>query len=55
MHEDGFFNGILGGKALEPIIEIENLSKLFGEGSSQVAALREVSLQVQKGEIFGIL
>ena len=40
---------------MEPIIEIEHLSKLFGEGSSQVAALREVSLQVQKGEIFGII
>ena len=40
---------------MEPIIEIKNLSKLFGTGESQVAALQEVSLQVQPGEIFGII
>ena len=40
---------------MEPIIEIQNLSKLFGTGESQVAALQEVSLQVKKGEIFGII
>ena len=40
---------------MEPIIEIKNLSKTFGAGESQVAALQEVSLQVQKGEIFGII
>ena len=40
---------------MEPIIEIQNLSKLFGQGSSQVAALQDVSLQVKKGEIFGII
>ena len=40
---------------MEPIIEIKNLSKTFGTGESQVAALQDVSLQVQKGEIFGII
>ena len=40
---------------LEPIIEIKNLSKTFGTGESQVAALQNVSLQVQKGDIFGII
>ena len=40
---------------MKPIIEIENLSKLFGEGVSQVSALKDVSLQVHKGEIFGII
>ena len=40
---------------MEPIIEIRNLSKTFGSGESQVAALQDVSLQVQKGEIFGII
>lgn len=44
-----------GGDYLEPIIEIKNLSKTFGTGESQVAALQDVSLQVQKGEIFGII
>ena len=44
-----------GGDHLNPIIEIKNLSKTFGSGESQVSALQDVSLQVQKGEIFGII
>ena len=40
---------------MAPIIEIKNLSKTFGSGDGQVAALKEVSLQVQKGDIFGII
>ena len=40
---------------LKPIIEIKNLSKTFGLGSSQVAALQDVSLTVNAGEIFGII
>ena len=40
---------------MEPIIEIKNLSKTFGAGDNQVAALQNVSLQVQKGDIFGII
>ena len=40
---------------MEPIIEIRQLSKIFGSGDSQVAALRNVSLAVQSGEIFGII
>ena len=40
---------------MEPIIEIEHLSKLFGTGENQVSALQDVSLQVKKGEIFGII
>ena len=46
---------MFGGDSLEPIIEIKNLSKTFGTGESQVAALQNVSLQVHKGEIFGII
>lgn len=38
-----------------PIIEIKNLSKTFGSGEEQVAALKHVSLRVQKGDIFGII
>ena len=37
------------------IIQIQNLSKTFGSGQSQVAALQDVSLSVQTGEIFGII
>ena len=40
---------------MEPIIEIKNLSKIFGAGENQVAALQDVNLQIQKGDIFGII
>ena len=40
---------------MEPIIEIRNLSKTFGSGDTQVAALHNVSLAVKPGEIFGII
>ena len=40
---------------MEPIIEIKNLSKTFGSGDNQVAALQDVNLQIQPGEIFGII
>lgn len=40
---------------MEPIIELKTLSKTFGSGDSQVAALNGVSLSVQPGEIFGII
>ena len=40
---------------MEPIIEIKNLSKTFGTGTNQVAALQDVSVAVQPGEIFGII
>ena len=40
---------------MEPIIEIKHLSKTFGTGDDQVAALHDVSLAVQPGEIFGII
>ena len=40
---------------MEPIIEIKDLSKIFGSGENQVSALRNVSLAVRSGEIFGII
>ena len=40
---------------MEPIIEIKNLSKVFGSGDGKVAALQDVSVAVQPGEIFGII
>lgn len=39
----------------EPIIRLEGLTKHFGSGGSQVAALEDVSIQIQPGEIFGII
>ena len=40
---------------MEPIVEIQHLSKTFGTGGSQVAALKDVSISVGQGEIFGII
>ena len=40
---------------LQPIIEIKNLSKVFGAGDGKVAALQDVSVAVKPGEIFGII
>ena len=37
------------------LIQIQHLSKTFGSGESQVAALQDVSLSIQQGEIFGII
>ncbi|MBQ7801972.1 MAG: ATP-binding cassette domain-containing protein [Oscillospiraceae bacterium] len=37
------------------MIEMKHLSKTFGDGNSQVAALRDVNIAVEKGEIFGII
>ena len=40
---------------MEPIVELRNLSKTFGSGEGQVAALQHVSVAVEPGEIFGII
>ena len=40
---------------MQPIIEIQHLSKIFGAGNDQVAALQDVNLQIRSGEIFGII
>ncbi|WP_367924787.1 methionine ABC transporter ATP-binding protein [uncultured Ruthenibacterium sp.] len=37
------------------MIEIEHLTKVFGQGQQKVTALEDVSLQVQDGDIFGII
>lgn len=36
-------------------IEVRDLKKTFGKGQSQVKAVRGISLQVKKGEIYGFL
>ena len=40
------------GKAL---IDIQNLTKVFADGSARVVALEDVSLRVENGEVFGII
>ena len=39
----------------EPIIQIKNLHKTFGTGDGAVHALRDINLDIEKGEIFGII
>ena len=40
---------------MEPIIELNHLSKTFGGGENQVHALHDVSVAVKPGEIYGII
>ena len=37
------------------MIELQHLTKTFGEGESAVHALDDVSLSIEEGEIFGII
>ena len=37
------------------IIELQSLNKTFGTGENQVNALKDVSVSVEKGDIFGII
>lgn len=39
----------------EPIIQIRDLTKTFGQGVGAVHALEHISLNIEKGEIFGII
>jgi D-methionine transport system ATP-binding protein len=39
---------------MSALIRIQGVSKVFGQASAGVHALREVSLEVEQGEIFGI-
>ena len=39
----------------QPVITIDDVSAVYGRGDRQVQALRDVTLSVQPGEIFGLL
>ena len=39
----------------EPIIQLKNVTKRFGAGEEEVAALEDISIAVQPGEIFGVI
>ena len=39
----------------QSIIQIQHLSKTFGDGSEAVHALEDINLDIQQGEIFGII
>ena len=40
--------------AEQPVVEVRNISKHFGEGAARVDALREVSLDVYPGTVIGL-
>ena len=37
------------------MIELQNVTKDFGEGEGQIHAVHDISLTIQDGEIFGII
>ena len=37
------------------IVKVENLSKVYGKGSTEVKALDNVSLSIEKGEFVAIV
>ena len=40
--------------AEQPVVEVRDISKHFGEGPSRVDALRDVSLDVYPGTVIGL-
>ena len=39
----------------EVIIRLENVSKTFTSGDNEVEAVRNIDLEIEKGDIFGII
>ncbi len=44
-----------GGILMEPILNIKNLTKVYGNSQSQTIALNKITFQVMKGEFLGIM
>ena len=40
---------------MEPMIRLKNICKTFGTGENEVAALNDVSIDIYRGEIFGVI
>jgi D-methionine transport system ATP-binding protein len=51
-HQEAF---IFAQRRTGPLIQIENLTKIYETPSQQVLALDDVTLSIKKGEIFGII
>ncbi len=39
----------------QPIIQIKNLNKTYGSGDGAVSALQDINLNIEKGDIYGII
>lgn len=39
----------------EPVVEAENLTKIYGSGNTEVVALRDVGLTIERGEVVALL
>ena len=40
---------------MKPVIRLEHIEKVFTDGKEDFEALRDVSLEVNEGDIFGII
>ena len=40
---------------MEPIIRVEHVSKTFDAKSGRVDAVRDISFEIEKGDVFGII
>ena len=38
-----------------PVLEIQNLNKVFGSGHLEVQALKDISLTISSGELVGLM
>ena len=45
----------MNGQKTAPAIQVANLSKTFGKGASAVTVLKDVNMQVDAGEVVGLL
>jgi len=40
---------------LDEIIQIKDMTKTYGTGDGAITALRDINLDIRRGEIFGII
>lgn len=40
---------------LEPLIRVQNVSRIYGEGATEVQALREVDVDIEAGEFTALV
>lgn len=55
LHNDKDVAACKGDESAAPILRLDDVHKSYGNGAAQVHALRGVTLDIQPGEIFGII